>query len=288
MPLEQDLAEAYASYYTHEDGPAVSNTLAQRIYTQMREGYLSSRYGYRHYGSNRGQALLASFLYLNPPRRKLFDLSVFCLRSKPNGRLLEVGCGNGASLKTMEELGWQVEGLDFDETAVEQARKKGLTVHVGTLEEKDLPGGRFDAIVARHLIEHVPNPSSLLRECRRLLAPGGLLVLITPNARSWGHRLYRVDWRGLEPPRHLHIFSRTSLRAACIQAGFSHVDCRSIVRSNSILLQSRMLRQKDKSDSAQLGLLRHRLWSEGMVFFQWAVSLVDPEAGDELVMVARQ
>jgi len=246
---------------------------------------LESKYNWR--GSRRSlwDQLLALFIYLYPPRRESIDLSVFYLKAKLNGRLLELGCGSGASLEFMKELGWQVEGVDFDPAAVEQGVRKGLTVHLGTLAEHKLPENTFDAIVARHFIEHVPDPIDVLRECRRLLKPGGLLVLITPNAHSWGHRLYLGDWRGLEPPRHLHIFTRSSLAATCSQAGFAPSDCRSIVRASTILLESRMLRRTGKAYSERRPLWA-LLWTEVIGFFHWVVSLVDRDAGEELVLIS--
>lgn len=284
MPVKDDIAKAYGSYYTHQDGLPPGN-LGRRIYSMMRNAYLRSEYGYLSVRCSRWAQLLAPLIYMDPPRRAGIHLGVFWLKCKRNGRLLEVGCGSGAMLKSMRDLGWQVEGVDFDPAAVEQARKKGLTVHLGALIEQRLPGSTFDAIVASHLIEHVPDPIETLRECHRLLKPGGLLVLVTPNARSWGHRLYRADWRGLEPPRHLHIFTRSSLVAACAQAGFSPGGCQSIVRSSTILLESRMLRRTGKADSAQHPLWM-LLWKEVTGFFQWAVSLVDHEAGEEIVLIS--
>lgn len=285
MPSEEDIAKAYRSYYTHQDGLLLPDNFVRRIYSRMRKGYLYSKYDYRDARRSRWDKLLTHFVYLDPPRRESIDLSVFWLKSKPKGRLLEVGCGSGATLKSMKELGWQVEGVDFDAAAVEQARRKGLTVHLGTLTEQKLPENTFDVIAASHFIEHVPDPIDMLRECRRLLKPGGLLVLITPNARSWGHRLYLADWRGLEPPRHLRIFTRSSLAATCTQAGFNPGDCRSVVRTNTILLESRMLRRTGKADSVRRPLWAF-LWAEVTGLFQWAVSFVDREAGEEIVLIS--
>jgi 2-polyprenyl-3-methyl-5-hydroxy-6-metoxy-1,4-benzoquinol methylase len=285
MPLEEDIAKAYCSYYTHEDGPLPPGTFFRRMYSYMRTGYLESKYDYRCVRRNRWGRLLAHLLYLHAPRRRSIDLSVFCLKSKLNGRLLEVGCGSGATLEIMNQLGWQAEGVDFDRAAVEQARRKGLTVHLGTLAKLKLSGNTFDAIGARHFIEHVPDPIEMLRECRRLLKPGGLLVLITPNARSWGHSRFQADWRGLEPPRHLHVFTRSSLATACALAGFGSGDCRSVVRISSILQESRMLRRTGKADSVRRSLW-NQLGAEVTSLFRWAVSLVDREAGEEVVLIS--
>ncbi len=72
-----------------------------------------------------------------------------------------------------------------------------------------------------HVIEHVPPPTELLRECRRILK-NGVLVAITPNAASRGHRRYGKDWRGFEPD-HLQIFTVEALITLATGAGFDWV-----------------------------------------------------------------
>src|SRR5690606_4600196 len=71
-----------------------------------------------------------------------------------------------------------------------------------------------------HVLEHVYDPSGLLSECYRLLKPGGHLRVVVPNPKSWGHKLFGSRWRGLEPPRHLHLFTPEALRMLSERAGF--------------------------------------------------------------------
>ena len=69
----------------------------------------------------------------------------------------------------------------------------------------------FDAVTMSHVIEHVPDPVAFLDKCRRVLRPGGRLVLSTPNVRSLGHKRFRQSWRGLEPPAR---YSKYTVRSA--------------------------------------------------------------------------
>lgn len=71
-----------------------------------------------------------------------------------------------------------------------------------------------------HVIEHVYNPDQLLTACCKLLKPGGIFVSVTPNIESLGHRIFKNHWRGLEPPRHLHIFSTNALLKNAKKSGF--------------------------------------------------------------------
>ena len=151
-------------------------------------------------------------------------LQLMWLHDQPPGRLLDVGCGDGRRLALLRTRGWQVEGQEVDPQAAARARASGLTVHVGPLEALALPGQQFDAVTLNHVVEHLPNPASTLRECCRLVRQGGQLVAITPNARSLGHEVFGGSWRGLEPPRHLHVFTPRALARLARSAGFSRVD----------------------------------------------------------------
>lgn len=139
---------------------------------------------------------------------------------KPGQRLLDFGCGNGEFLLFARAIGWQAIGIDADVGAVAMARSRGLSVLQGGIEALEDGLGRFDGITLAHVIEHVHDPVELLRRCHDLLAPGGWLWLETPNLDSQGHLRYEATWRGLEPPRHLVLFTRDSLAQVLRKAGF--------------------------------------------------------------------
>ena len=90
------------------------------------------------------------------------------------------------------------------------------------------PTGRDhgDVLHAAAAFEHVSDPLATLAECRRILKPGGLLGLATPNGRSLGSRWFGRSWRGLTPPWHLHLFGPRSLRQVLHGAGFRVVALR--------------------------------------------------------------
>jgi 2-polyprenyl-3-methyl-5-hydroxy-6-metoxy-1,4-benzoquinol methylase len=108
--------------------------------------------------------------------------------------------------------------------------KFSLNVFQGTLEEAEFPDEHFDTITMNHVIEHVPDPIKVLEECRRELKPGGRLVVVTPNIKCLGHYIFRENWRGLEVPRHLFLFSLPSLRACAEAAGLEASELRTTAR----------------------------------------------------------
>lgn len=210
QPSPRDIGQAYACYYTHGDCNGEARISAARRVLRL---------GYRHVFT----PLVAAYAGVLRERHRLELLEV----NGERGRLLDVGCGDGSRLARLRRNGWDVHGLDVDPVSVRVARERyGLDVHLGPLETAPYTQDSFDTIISSHVIEHVHEPLVVLRQAYRLLQPGGQLVAVTPNVASLGHARYVEHWRGLEPPRHLHLFSPASLEALARAAGFAHVDVR--------------------------------------------------------------
>ncbi|MHB8938523.1 MAG: class I SAM-dependent methyltransferase [Thiobacillus sp.] len=293
MPVEEDIGKAYRSYYTHQDAATQKTSLLRRLYQRAKQGYLAQKYGYYANDTSWLDRLMGLAFYCHPGRRADTDFEVFYLDAMKGGRLLEVGCGSGTMLKAMSERGWHAEGVDFDPNAVKNARLKGLAVHLGSLSDQGFPSNAFDAIVMSHVIEHVPDPYALLVECKRILKPGAILISVTPNTNSLGHRVFKINWRGLEPPRHLHLFnSRSSLKLAH-NIGFKEAEVRTTIRdANGLMIASQSLYKRSLYQvvSYQMGSpkLWTRLWGRAMQFFEWFSLKFNRTIGEELVLIAKK
>lgn len=224
--MEAELPKLYTRYYTHKPFPTPpQNPLLRAFLDQVRAAYLYTRFGYKpQFASWIINRLFGWIAYLHPAWKDTLEASVFYLATMRGGRLLEVGCGDGTALKSMQKKGWSVTGLDFDEEAVKNARNKGLDARHGQLSAQGFADETFDAVVMSHVIEHVASPGELLSECRRVLKKGGVLIALTPNADSRGHTHYGRSWRGLEPPRHLQVFTPRSLASVAREAGYDSVE----------------------------------------------------------------
>jgi 2-polyprenyl-3-methyl-5-hydroxy-6-metoxy-1,4-benzoquinol methylase len=243
VPVADDLAACYVGgYYTHDASPAPSMGSSKPI-VFMRAAVLSVQKGYRHLQPATQLAPVAGSLLMLIPlvrRRASFNLGDMVMPFRKGGRLLEIGCGSGSYLALMRMLGWTVWGIEPDPVAAEVAAKiAGCDVHIGTIEDAPFEPGSFDAVVSNHVIEHVYDPASFVSSAARLLSKGGLIVVRTPNFQSLGHRFFGADWFSLDPPRHLCLFTPTSLRSLFENSGLLRR-----VRTTTITAGSRLAIQR--------------------------------------------
>ncbi len=141
-----------------------------------------------------------------------------------SGRILDVGCGNGAALLALKKRGsWELHGVEIDAAAAERARKLGLPVQTGELTDCTFPEASFDLIRMGHVIEHARDPLAILRRAYALLKTGGVLFGETPNTDCLDFRLFGRYWGALHVPRHIVLFDDANLRRALAESGFRDV-----------------------------------------------------------------
>ena len=138
-------------------------------------------------------------------------------------RMLEIGCSYGDMLSRFAAAGWEVEGIEVDSRAAAHARGVfGLTVHRGTLDDvRSSLRGRYDLITMFHVVEHVRCIRRLADTLATLSAPGGFVVIKTPNGGSLLNRILKGWWEWSAVPEHVHVFTVTSLRTVLARAGFT-------------------------------------------------------------------
>lgn len=187
---------------------------------------------------------VSEFETIYPPTYHAFDFSekdfgiVYKIRSRleakrllswckdlpDEAKILDVGCGDGFHLKLLQEYGkktWMLEGVDLDARAAEMAEKAGLKVHVGTIESLHLPENNYDLAIMIQTVEHVERPDEILRAVKRILKPGGKLVIVTDNTDSIDFKFFKNSyWGGYHFPRHWNLFNRNSLAKLAGKVGF--------------------------------------------------------------------
>lgn len=146
---------------------------------------------------------------------------VHLARVKRDARVLEIGCGSGGLLRMLVARGARAVGVDTSARALQLARAcvpAALVVQIANNGTLPFPDQAFDAIFAQHVIEHLPNVDTALREWRRVLKPNGRLAIATPNARY-------PDPTHFADAEHTHVFTPDELYDVVTRAGFDVRAC---------------------------------------------------------------
>jgi SAM-dependent methyltransferase len=224
-----DCRECGLVYLWPPPGPDEIRAMFTQLYTTGEGSVpeLRSYYGFC-YEDEPGNPLVQSY------ERWLDELE----RHRTPGRLLDVGCGTGLFLAVARRRGWEPFGIDDCEEATRHAREHfGLEVWTGEFSDLVAEGRRFDAVTGWDVIEHSHEPVELLRAAGRILEPGGLIALSTPNQRSIldlvAGALYRASGGRLTAPlekfyieQHFLYYTPQTLAASLARAGFEPVSLR--------------------------------------------------------------
>jgi SAM-dependent methyltransferase len=192
------------------------------VYVNPRQVGLSAQqtYGDGSYGFARSP-LADAFAGGVPHSSRVLDPLDRMARTR--GRLLDIGCATGDVLVAAQSRGWTASGVEVSPHAAAVARGRGFDVAVGTLRHAALEAERYDAVTLLDVIEHFDEPLAELAEVHRLLRPGGVLVVETPNWDSLYRRVLRRWWPALQARFHLIYFDARTLAAMLRRAGFEPV-----------------------------------------------------------------
>jgi 2-polyprenyl-3-methyl-5-hydroxy-6-metoxy-1,4-benzoquinol methylase len=144
-----------------------------------------------------------------------------------SGRLLDIGCNEGRTLKNYARNGFHAEGTELNETAAAVAREAGFAVYTGALEDF-APALPYDVAVLSNVLEHALDPQAMLRSVARLLKSEGQLWISCPNSQSWLRFFFGRWWINWHVPFHITHFSPRTLRYVLEASGFAQIEIRQI------------------------------------------------------------
>jgi len=146
-------------------------------------------------------------------------------KSMQPGRVLDVGCAAGYVLDTARRRGWDTTGVEISDFAATHAREElGLEVLTGDFPEMGLSTESFDLVLMLDVIEHFRSPRRALEKALDVAAPGGRLVLDTPNYDSAPARFLGTRWGLIAPEHHLFYFTPRTLSRMLRETGFKDIE----------------------------------------------------------------
>lgn len=152
------------------------------------------------------------------------------------GKILDIGAGSGSFLASMKALGWDPYGVDISLEAVKRARRLGVKMFQGEVQDASFPEWFFDVITLRAVLEHVHHPVETLQEVHRILRDRGIVYVVVPNISGLNFWIFGRYWYALEVPRHLYAYSPSVMRHLAKKTGFEVLSTR--FRSSTLGLRA--------------------------------------------------
>jgi 2-polyprenyl-3-methyl-5-hydroxy-6-metoxy-1,4-benzoquinol methylase len=145
------------------------------------------------------------------------------LRHTKKGSVFDVGSAKGEFLSYLNQKGFKTEGIELSKDAADYSKKVyGLTnIKVGDFTTSNLKKSHYDIITLNSTLEHLHDPSNAIKKTQQMLKPSGLLIITVPNIKSVGALVFKKNWLGLHPPKHLYHFSKETLAKMLDQNGFN-------------------------------------------------------------------
>lgn len=198
-----------------------SHLFTQNIAAQNEIGkYYQSENYISHSDTQEG---IVNKLYHAVRKRTLADKKKLVQKEtgKQQGKILDIGCGTGAFLHTMNLAGWESTGLEPDDTARKKAKELYHLESKPSHEIFDLPHNTYDAITMWHVLEHVHQLHEYIKQLKNMVTAHGRIFIAVPNYTSYDAQHYAAHWAAYDVPRHLYHFSPTSMKNLVEKHGLS-------------------------------------------------------------------
>ena len=196
-PNKDEIGRYYKSeeYYSHQEN---KEGFIPKVYEKVKSVNLKNKYGIATEGKEKGKAL-------------------------------DIGCGVGDFLHTMEQHGWDCTGVEPSEDAKVIAKKRIKGQLLSSEEQENLPDSSFDIITMWHVLEHVDDIRWQIQQLHRLCKPGGRIIIALPNYKSYDGQYYKAEWAAYDVPRHLNHFNKETLIKILEESGLRHVKTEKLV-----------------------------------------------------------
>jgi len=237
-------ADKYYSYHLQFTKGNKFTNIARRLFAQVyQKGFIPSR-----------------FPFLENSRL------VFLKNVRRTSAILDVGCGNGELLQKMQLWGFKnLTGIDpFIESDVSYL--PGIKLYKQQIYDHK---GEYDLVMMHHSFEHMDKPADVLKECYRLLAPDGRLLIRIPVSDCFAYRKYGVNWFQIDAPRHFFLHTTKSISILADAAGFN------IEKIEYDSLSKQFIASEEYSRRSESGLDDFRVSAKTKKIFQKQTKLLN-------------
>lgn len=167
----------------------------------------------------------------NQNKKEYEDYTSIIKGFKAQGKVLEIGCGNGFLLKTLEAAGYDCYGVEPSPLAYGYAKNDlGLQVENSFLAESSFYNAEFDIVILIDVVEHVINMQALMQDVKKVLKPDGLIFIGTGNIESFNARLAKQNWGYFLSWEHVSFFNKKSMHRLLHDNNFQNI----IIRETSL------------------------------------------------------
>ncbi|WP_395616630.1 class I SAM-dependent methyltransferase [Aquirufa sp.] len=168
--------------------------------------------------------------YKNPKLWESFFTQMFkyANKYKPNGKVLDIGCGSGFFINLARQKGYDTYGVELNKDAVNYGKNElNLNIVNLDLESANFPSNFFDVVTCSQLLEHIAKPNDILLEINRILKKDGILMLEVPNFNGLLVKFWKDKWSGFQPQWHIWQFKPKSLEKLLNKNQFEaiHIVC---------------------------------------------------------------
>jgi len=190
--------------------------------------FYGAQYWTRHQADVLGHPTLRERARADLAERCIYWLRALLAHQRPPARLLEIGASHGGFLRLAQLAGFDATGLELSPSVVRFARDTfGVDMRLGPLEAADIPDRSFDVVAAFDVLEHFADPEAALREIRRVVRPGGTVLLQTPEYSGADAQALLAAGdpflAHLRAPEHVFLFSKRGAAQLLERTGFAHV-----------------------------------------------------------------
>jgi len=237
-------AEEINQYYPQEYSPfqfsypdllfPAENTWIRKFKNTLKKQILRIHYGY--FSQNKPIHFFNNVLkFMTLPLK--YGIGWIFPPYKKNGKVLDIGCSTGIYMAKLREIGWKTYGVEINQKAAKWGKEKlELDILAGTLELADFPAEYFDVITMWHSLEHMYSPADTLKEIRRILKKGGIIIIGIPNTETWETKFFGKYWWAWEVPRHLQHFSPKTIKLFLLKNSFKSIKIEYLPDINNIIL----------------------------------------------------